>query len=57
MADEQNCSAFSSTDLIHLSKTFLLKLSVPNREYFIHDEDLGVQVRGHCEREPHVHPA
>ena len=36
---------------------FLWKSASPDGEHLVHDEDVGLEVRGHGEREPHVHAA
>src|SRR6266850_603889 len=42
-------------DILHLVKTFALKVDVADGEDFIHDQDLGLEVRGDREGEPDVH--
>ena len=34
-----------------------LELRIAHGEHFVHDEDLGLEVRGDREGEPQVHPA
>src|ERR1017187_8046498 len=41
----------------HLPKAFLLELSVPNRQHFINDQDLRLEMRRHRKRQPYIHPA
>ena len=43
--------------LLHLAETFLLKRGVADREHFVDQEDVRLQVRGDREGEPHVHAA
>jgi len=44
-------------DALHLAHALLLKLDVPHGKNFIHDENLGIKMRGHCECQPDIHPA
>src|SRR5580700_4637190 len=41
----------------HLPQALLLKIDVPHRQHFVHQQNLRLQVRRHRERQPHVHPA
>src|SRR6185295_9746835 len=54
MTDEQHGSS-RTRHIAHLPQTLLLKRRITNRQHFIHDQDLRLEMRGHREREPHVH--
>ena len=43
--------------VLHLAQALLLELGVADRQHFVHDQDLRVQVRGDGERQADVHPA
>ena len=43
--------------LLHLAQALALKLGVADRQHLVDDQDLRLQVRGHRERQPHVHAA
>ena len=44
-------------DVVHLAEAFSLELRVADGEDFVDDQDLGLEVRGDREGEPHVHAA
>ena len=44
-------------DLLHLAEALALELAVADREHFVDDQDLRLEVRRDGEREPHVHAA
>ena len=44
-------------DVAHLAEAPALELGVTDREHLVDDEDLGLEVRGDREREPHRHAA
>ncbi len=56
MADEQH-RAPAPGHVVHLAQTFLLKPRIAHRQHLVDDQDLGLEVRGHGERQPHVHAA
>ena len=56
VADEEDGTSLAR-DLAHLPQALRLELGVADREHLVDDEDVGVEVSGHREREPHVHPA
>ena len=41
--------------ILHLAEALALEGKIAYGKHFIHNEDLGLQVRGDGEREPHVH--
>ena len=41
----------------HLAEALLLELGVADRQHLVDDQDFRLQVRGHGERQPHVHAA
>ena len=43
--------------VVHLAEALLLELRVAHRQHLVDDQDLGLEVRGHRERQPHVHAA
>lgn len=55
VADEQDGGA-AERQIPHGSEAAALKYRLANRKYLIDDENVGLQVRRHSEREPHVHP-
>src|SRR5262249_40665854 len=57
MADKKNGSAFSSSDIPHLTQTLLLELYVSYRENFIYHKNLRLKVSRHSKRKPHIHTA
>src|SRR5229473_2710702 len=56
MCHEQNGPA-AVDDFVHLRKALLLELRVTHGQHFIDNEDLGIQVRGDRECQPHIHAA
>ena len=44
-------------DVVHLAEALLLEARVADRQHLVDDQDLGLEVRGDGEREPHVHAA
>ena len=56
MADEDD-GASVPRDVAHLAEALLLELDVADGEHLVDEEDLGLEVRGDGEREPHLHPA
>src|SRR6185295_2097391 len=50
-------AAFGARDVADLAEALLLELRVADGEHFVHDEDLGLEVRRDGEREAHVHAA
>ena len=56
VADEQDRAAVAA-DVAHLAEALLLERGVADGEHFVDDQDLGLEVRGHRERQPHVHAA
>ena len=45
----------AEADVLHLAEALALKLRVAHRQHLIDDQDLGVQVRGDREGQPHIH--
>ncbi len=43
-------------DVVHLAEALRLELGVADREHLVDEHDLGLQVRGDGEGEPHLHP-
>src|SRR5437868_3713552 len=56
MTDKQN-DAPSAHDLGHYAQSFFLKLYISDGQHFIDHENIGLEVRGDRESEPHVHSA
>ena len=54
MAHEENRATLAG-DVAHLAEALPLELHVTDGEDFVNDEDLGVQVGRHGEREAHFH--
>src|ERR1700682_739709 len=54
MADKQHGPAFLA-DVLHLAETFLLELSVADRQDLIDHQDIGLYMRSYRERQPYVH--
>jgi hypothetical protein len=54
VTDKQD-SASLLRHVTHLAKALLLELRVADRQHFIHDEDLRLEVRGDRECQPQVH--
>jgi len=44
-------------DRSHLAEALLLEGGIADREHLVHHEDIGLEMRGHGEREAHVHAA
>ena len=44
-------------DLAHLAQALSLKRAVADRQHFVDEKDLGLQVSGDRERQPDVHAA
>ena len=55
MADEQHRAPASAADILHLADGFFLELGVTDGQDFIDDQDLGLQMGGDGESEPHGH--
>ena len=56
VADEQHRAPLLG-HVAHLAQAFALELGVADRQHLVHDQDFRLQVRGHREGQPHVHPA
>src|SRR5689334_25365490 len=56
MTDEQHCTS-TSRNVLHLVQALLLKRVIANRQHFVNDENLRLQMRGDRKREAHVHAA
>ena len=56
MRNEKN-RATMPADIFHPVETFSLKAGVSHRQYFIHQQDLGLEVSCDGECEPYIHPA
>src|SRR3989304_5663126 len=57
VSDSKRRAPLLARHLAHLAEALPLERRVAHGEDFVHDENLGVQVRGDREGEPHVHPA
>ena len=44
-------------EVLHAAEAAPLELRVADREHLVDEQDLGLEVRGDREREPHVHAA
>ena len=56
MAHDKHRPSVLAEYLFHFSQTFLLKIDVTHRQYFIDDENFWFKIRGYGESETHVHP-
>ena len=56
MTDKQNRTPMAG-HVFHFSETFLLKFRIPDRQHFIHDQNLRLEMRGDREGETHIHAA
>ncbi len=56
VTDEQH-GASLPRDIPHLAQALLLEADVPDRQHFIHHQDVRLQVRGNRKSEPGLHPA
>ena len=56
MANEQNRASLLG-DVSHLSHALALERLIPHRQHFVHEQNLGLQMCCHCERQSHVHAA
>src|SRR5207249_7906474 len=56
MTDKQDRAALAR-DVAHLAEALPLKCNVADREYLVDDQDVGLEVGRHGEREPHIHAA
>jgi hypothetical protein len=54
VAHEQHGAA-ATAHFVHFAQAFLLEFRVAHRQHFVDDEDVGFEVRGDGEREPHIH--
>ena len=54
--DEEHRPA-GAAELLHPAQAAPLELGVADREHLVDEQDLGLEVRGDGEREPHVHAA
>ena len=57
VAHVEDRAALVGRDRLHLLKALGLETGVADRQDLVDDEDLGVEVRGHREREAHPHAA
>src|SRR3954469_8550590 len=55
MTDEQHGSP-RPCHLVDPGEALVLESAVPDREYLVEQEDLGIEMSGDREREPDVHP-
>ena len=56
VGDEDNRPP-GAAEVLHPAKAALLELGVADREHLVDEEDLGLQMGGDREREPHAHAA
>ena len=54
--DEEHRAAVRA-EVLHAPEAATLELRVPDGEHLVDEQDLRLEVRGHREREPHVHAA
>ena len=57
VAHKQHCPALAARDIVHLSETLLLKVGVADRQHFVDDEDVRLEMRRHRETEAYMLPA
>jgi hypothetical protein len=55
MAHKKHRSAMAG-DILHFAQAFFLEFRVSDGKNFVHDQNLGFQMRRDGEREPHIHP-
>ena len=57
VAHEEHRPAVSARDVLHTPQALLLELRVADRQHLVHDQHLGLEMRRHRKREPHLHAA
>ena len=55
VGNEDYCTPLFRCHVLHLPKTFLLKLGVAYREHFVDEKNLWVEVSSNRESEPYIH--
>src|SRR6516162_2069907 len=55
MAHEQNSPAFLARCLFHLAQTLFLKHGIADRQHFVDNENVWLQVRSNRKGKPHIH--
>src|SRR5688572_16635938 len=56
MSDQEYCSP-TLDDLAHLRETLQLKFGVANRQHFINNQYLRIEMGGYRKRQTHIHAA
>ncbi len=56
MTDEQHRPALRA-DVLHLAEALTLERGVADREHFVDEQDVRLEVRRDRERQPHLHAA
>ena len=54
---DENHRPAGRSEILHPPEAAPLELGVPDREHLVDEQDLGLEMRGDRERQPHVHPA
>ena len=54
MGDQQKCPALVA-QAVELVEALLLESRIADREYLVHEQDVGVDLDHHRKGEPHVH--
>jgi hypothetical protein len=57
VAHEEHGPTVASGDVLHPSEALSLELRVADGKHLVHDQHLGLEVGGHGEGQPHLHPA
>src|SRR5437868_3279803 len=56
MADEKHRAAVVPRDVFNFAQALLLELAVPDREHLVDNQNLRLEMGGHREGEPYIHP-
>ena len=54
---DKNDGDAARAQFMNLAHAAMAEISVPHRERFVNDQNLGVHADRDCERQPHRHPA
>ena len=55
VTDKENCSSLIIANILHLTQTFLLELSITHCQDFINQKQIGIGMDRQTESEPHKH--
>ena len=42
-------------NFLHFAEALLLKFEVADGQHFVHEQNFGLEMRGHGKRQPHLH--